>query len=58
MFTREAAVGIFTPRVVLSATPTHTEFITKSSKAGKAVFCDKPIDLDKNKVNELSLIHI
>jgi len=37
---------------IASATPTHTEFITKSSKAGKAVFCEKPIDLDINKVNE------
>ena len=37
---------------IASATPTHTEFITKSSKAGKAIFCEKPIDLDINKVNE------
>ena len=37
---------------IASATPTHTEFITKSSKAHKAVFCEKPIDLDIKKVNE------
>ena len=38
--------------LIASATPTHTEFISKASKAGKAVFCEKPIDLDINKVNE------
>ena len=37
---------------IASATPTHTEFITMASKFGKAVFCEKPIDLDINKVNE------
>ena len=38
--------------LIASATPTHTEFITKGSGAGKAIFCEKPIDLDINKVNE------
>ena len=37
---------------IASSTPTHTEFITKASKAGKAVFCEKPIDLDINRVND------
>ena len=37
---------------IASATPTHTEFITKASKANKAVFCEKPIDLDIKKVND------
>ena len=37
---------------IASATPTHTHFITMGAKAGKAVFCEKPIDLDINKVNE------
>ena len=37
---------------IASATPTHTEFITMASKFGKAIFCEKPIDLDINKVNE------
>ena len=36
---------------IASATPTHTEFIIKAAKAGKAIFCEKPIDLDINKVN-------
>ncbi|MDC0057772.1 Gfo/Idh/MocA family oxidoreductase, partial [Pelagibacteraceae bacterium] len=38
--------------LIASATPTHTEFITLGSKAGKAIFCEKPIDLDINKVDE------
>ena len=38
--------------LIASATPTHIEFITKASKSGKAVFCEKPIDLDIQKVNE------
>ena len=38
--------------LIASATPTHTQFITMAAKAGKAIFCEKPIDLDINKVNE------
>ena len=38
--------------LIASATPTHTLFITMAAKAGKAIFCEKPIDLDINKVNE------
>ena len=38
--------------LIASATPTHTQFITMGAMAGKAVFCEKPIDLDINKVNE------
>ena len=38
--------------LIASATPTHIEFITKASKLGKAVFCEKPIDLDIKKVND------
>ena len=37
--------------LIASATPTHIEFITKASRSGKAVFCEKPIDLDIIKVN-------
>jgi len=37
--------------LIASATPTHIEFITKASKSAKAVFCEKPIDLDIAKVN-------
>ena len=38
--------------LIASATPTHIEYITKASKSGKAVFCEKPIDLDILKVNK------
>ena len=38
--------------LIASATPTHTQFITMGAKSRKAVFCEKPIDLDINKVNE------
>ncbi len=38
--------------LIASATPTHTQFITMGAKAGKAVFCEKPIDLDIKKVDE------
>ena len=34
--------------LIASATPTHTQFITMAAKAGKAIFCEKPIDLDIN----------
>ena len=38
--------------LIASATPTHIQFITMAVKAEKGVFCEKPIDLDINKVNE------
>ncbi|MBO6468379.1 MAG: inositol 2-dehydrogenase [Pelagibacteraceae bacterium] len=37
---------------IASATPTHVDFITMAAKAGKAIFCEKPIDLDIEKVNK------
>ena len=38
--------------LVASPTDTHIEFIEKSVAANKPVLCEKPIDLDINKVNE------
>ena len=38
--------------LIASATPTHTEYLVMSTEANKAVLCEKPIDLDINKVNE------
>lgn len=35
---------------IASSTPTHIELITKSVLAKKAVFCEKPLDLDLEKV--------
>jgi myo-inositol 2-dehydrogenase/D-chiro-inositol 1-dehydrogenase len=36
---------------ICTSTPTHTEYILAAAKAGKAIFCEKPIDLDINRVN-------
>jgi len=33
-----------------SPTPTHAEFIERAARAGKPVFCEKPIDLDVERV--------
>ena len=32
--------------LIASSTPTHVDLITRSARAGKAVLCEKPIDLD------------
>ena len=32
--------------VIGSSTDTHAEFITRAAAAGKAIFCEKPVDLD------------
>lgn len=37
--------------VIGSATSTHAELVEKGLKAGKAVFCEKPIDLSIDRVN-------
>ncbi len=50
----EDAITSFNTNAVLiaSATPTHIQFIKMAANAGKAVFCEKPIDLDIDKVNK------
>src|SRR5580704_12600448 len=35
---------------VCSPTDTHAELIERSARAGKAIFCEKPIDLDVNRI--------
>ncbi len=42
--------------VIGSATATHAELIEKGLKAGKAVFCEKPIDLSMTRVEEVMAI--
>ena len=37
--------------VVASPTPTHVDLLTRAVHAGKAVLCEKPIDLDLAKVD-------
>ena len=36
---------------ICTSTSTHTEYILSAAKAGKAIFCEKPIDLDIDRVN-------
>jgi myo-inositol 2-dehydrogenase/D-chiro-inositol 1-dehydrogenase len=37
--------------LIASATSTHVELITAAAEAGKAIFCEKPIDLDLAKAD-------
>ena len=37
--------------LIASSTDTHVELITRAAKAGKAVLCEKPIDLDLARVD-------
>jgi myo-inositol 2-dehydrogenase/D-chiro-inositol 1-dehydrogenase len=37
--------------VIASATPTHVDLLTRAVRAGKAVLCEKPIDLDLTRVD-------
>lgn len=36
--------------LIASSTDTHVDLITASAKAGRAILCEKPIDLDSNRV--------
>ena len=38
--------------VICTPTDTHADLIEKFSKAGKAIFCEKPIDLSVKRVEE------
>ncbi len=38
--------------LIASSTDTHVDLITASARAGKAVLCEKPIDLDIDRVNQ------
>ena len=38
--------------LICSSTDTHAKFIIESAKAGKHIFCEKPIDLDPEKIKE------
>ena len=38
--------------LIASSTDTHVDLITASAKAGKAVLCEKPIDLDIKRVDQ------
>jgi myo-inositol 2-dehydrogenase / D-chiro-inositol 1-dehydrogenase len=38
--------------VICSATETHTPLIIEAARAGKHIFCEKPIDLDLQRIDE------
>ena len=38
--------------LIASPTNTHAELLTAAAKAGKAIFCEKPIDLDIKRVDD------
>jgi myo-inositol 2-dehydrogenase/D-chiro-inositol 1-dehydrogenase len=38
--------------IIATATDTHADLIVAAAKAGKAIFCEKPVDLDFKKVEE------
>ncbi len=43
--------GVVDAVLIASSTDTHVELITAAAKAGKAILCEKPIDLDIGKVD-------
>lgn len=45
---KDPAIGAV---IIASSTDTHVDLITRSARAGKAIFCEKPIDLDLGKVD-------
>ncbi|TIX60841.1 MAG: inositol 2-dehydrogenase, partial [Mesorhizobium sp.] len=38
--------------IICTPTDTHADLIERFAKAGKAIFCEKPIDLDAGRVEE------
>jgi myo-inositol 2-dehydrogenase/D-chiro-inositol 1-dehydrogenase len=38
--------------LICSPTPTHADFIEAAAAAGKHIFCEKPIDLDPDRVRQ------
>jgi myo-inositol 2-dehydrogenase/D-chiro-inositol 1-dehydrogenase len=38
--------------VIASSTDTHADLIVRSARAGKAIFCEKPVDLDLERARE------
>ena len=49
----EAAVADCDAVLICSPTPTHAELIEAAVRHGKAIFCEKPIDLDLDRVDRL-----
>jgi myo-inositol 2-dehydrogenase/D-chiro-inositol 1-dehydrogenase len=47
---RALADGQVNAVVVASSTDTHVDLVLQSARAGKAIFCEKPVDLDLGRV--------
>ena len=45
----DASVGAI---VIASSTDTHADLIARAAAAGKAIFCEKPVDLDLDRAKE------
>ncbi len=39
--------------VICSPTDTHADYVVKAARAGKQIFCEKPLDLDLERVQEV-----
>ncbi len=39
--------------VICSPTDTHADYVVKAAQAGKQIFCEKPLDLSLDRVNEV-----
>jgi len=39
--------------IICSPTDTHADYVIKAAKAGKQIFCEKPLDLSLNRVQEV-----
>src|SRR6218665_649974 len=46
----EEAIAQADAVLIATSTPTHADLIEASAKAGKAIFCEKPIDLSLSRV--------
>jgi myo-inositol 2-dehydrogenase / D-chiro-inositol 1-dehydrogenase len=42
--------------VICSPTDTHADYVVKAAKAGKQIFCEKPLDLSLDRVKEVLAI--
>ena len=47
----DAAIAEASAVLICSSTDTHVDFIVKAARAGKAIFCEKPIDLELARVD-------
>lgn len=48
IFTDDSIKGV----IIASSTDTHADLIEQAAKAGKAIFCEKPVDLDLSRVDQ------